>query len=77
MGSMKDKRKQQLAPPFAAETRDVRFAGTFEVMVPVPERNKPQKVPLQFPTLSAAENWIHSPEGKEMIAEILEEAKRN
>jgi hypothetical protein len=77
MGSMKDKRKQQLAPPFAAETRDVRFAGTFEVMVPVPERNKPQKVPLQFPTLSAAENWIHSPEGKEMIAEILEEAKKN
>jgi hypothetical protein len=77
MGSMKDKRKQQLAPPFAAETRDVRFAGTFEVMVPVPERNKPQKVPLQFPTLSAAENWIHGPEGKEMIAEILEEAKRN
>ena len=77
MGSMKDKRKQQLAPPFAAETRDVRFAGTFEVMVPVPERNKPQKVPLQFPTMSAAENWIHSPEGKEMIAEILEEAKKN
>jgi len=77
MGSMKDKRKQQLAPPFAAETRDVRFAGTFEVMVPVPERNKPQKVPLQFPTLSAAENWIHSPEGKEMIAEILEDAKKN
>ena len=77
MGSMKDKRKQQLAPPFAAETRDVRFSGTFEVMVPVPERNKPQKVPLQFPTMSAAENWIHSPEGKEMIAEILEEAKKN
>ncbi len=77
MGSMKDKRKNQLAPPFAAETRDVRFAGTFEVMVPVPERNKPQKVPLQFPTLSAAENWIHSPEGKDMIAEILDEAKKN
>ena len=38
MGSMKDKRKNQLAPPFATETRDVRFAGTFEVLVPVPER---------------------------------------
>ena len=76
MGSMKDKRKNQLAPPFAAETRDVRFAGTFEVLVPVPERNKPQKVPLQFPTLSAAENWIHSPDGKDMIAEILEEAQK-
>jgi hypothetical protein len=77
MGSMKDKRKNNLAPPYAAETKDSRFAGTFEVLVPVPERNKPQKVPLQFPTLSAAENWMHSPEGKDMIADILEEAKRN
>jgi hypothetical protein len=77
MGSMKEKRKNKLAPPYAAETRDVRFAGTFEVLVPVPERNKPQKVPLQFPTLSAAENWMHSPEGKETIADILEEAGKN
>ena len=77
MGIMKDKRKNKLAPPYAAETRDSRFAGTFEVLVPVPERNKPQKVPLQFPTLSAAENWIHSPEGKDLIADILEEAAKN
>ncbi|HUE65523.1 MAG TPA: hypothetical protein VMO78_14205 [Rhizomicrobium sp.] len=77
MGSMKEKRKSRVPPPFAAETKDVRFAGTFEVLVPVPERNKPQKVPLQFPTLSAAENWMHSPEGKETIADILDEAKRN
>ncbi len=76
MGSMKDKRKNQLAPPFAAETRDARFAGTFEVLVPVPERNKPQRVPLQFPTQSAAENWIHSPDGKDMISDILEEARK-
>lgn len=76
MGSMKDKRKSQLQPPYAAETKDVRFAGTFEVLVPVPERNKPQRVPLQFPTLSAAENWMHSPDGKDMIAEILEDAKK-
>jgi hypothetical protein len=76
MGSMKDKRKSQLAAPFAAETRDARFAGTFEVLIPVPERNKPQRVPLQFPTQSAAENWIHSPEGKDMISDILEEAKK-
>ena len=60
MGSMKDKRKSKLAPPFAAETRDVRFAGTFEVLVPVPERNKPQRVPLQFPTMAAAEEAEHS-----------------
>ncbi len=76
MGSMKDKRKSQLQPPYAAETKDVRFAGTFEVLVPVPDRNKPQRVPLQFPTLSAAENWMHTPDGKDMIAEILEEAKK-
>ncbi len=77
MGSMKDKRKNQLAAPYAAETKDVRFAGTFEVLVPVPERNKPQRVPLQFPTLSAAENWMHSPDGKDMIAEILEDAGKD
>ncbi len=77
MGSMKDKRKNQLAPPYAAETKDVRFAGTFEVLVPVPERNKPQRVPLQFPTLSAAENWMHSLDGKDMIAEILEDAGKD
>jgi hypothetical protein len=77
MGSMKEKRKSQVQPPYAAETRDVRFAGTFEVLVPVPARNKPQKVPLQFPTLSAAENWIHSPDGKDMIADILKDAAKN
>ncbi len=76
MGSMKDKRRSQLQPPYAAETKDVRFAGTFEVLVPVPDRNKPQRVPLQFPTLSAAENWMHTPDGKDMIAEILEDAKK-
>ena len=76
MGSMKEKRKNQVPGPYAAETKDVRFAGTFEVLIPVAGRNKPQKVPLQFPTLSAAENWIHSPEGKDMIADILKEAQR-
>jgi hypothetical protein len=76
MGSMKDKRRSQLQAPYAAETKDVRFAGTFEVLVPVPDRNKPQRVPLQFPTLSAAENWMHTPDGKDMIAEILEDAKK-
>jgi hypothetical protein len=77
MGSMKDKRKNQLAPPYAGETKDARFAGTFEVFIPIPERNKPAKVPLQFPTLSAAENWMHSPEGKDTIAEILEDAGKD
>ncbi len=75
MGSMKDKRKNKLPPPHAAETKDVRFAGTFEVLIPIEGRNKPAKVPLQFPTLSAAEGWLHSAEGKDAIAEILADAK--
>ena len=66
----------KLAPPFAAETRDVRLAGTFEVLVPVPDRNKPQKVPLQFATMNEAEAWLHSADGKEMVAEILEDARK-
>lgn len=76
MGSMKDKRKNRLQPPYAAETKDVRFAGTFEVLVPIEGRNKPAKVPLQFPTLSAAEGWMHSAEGKDTIAEILTESQK-
>ena len=74
---MKKNKKPQLAPPYAAETKDTRFAGTFEVLVPIPERNKPQKVPRQFPTLAAAEGWMHSPEGKDQIAEILENAGKD
>jgi len=69
---MKRNKEPQLPPPYAAETRDARFAGTFEVLVPVKGRNKPHKVPLQFPSLSAAEGWMHSPEGKDAIQEILD-----
>ena len=69
------KRKEpKLPPPYAAETKDARHAGTFEVLVPVPERNKPHKVPLQFASLNEAQAWLHSAEGKEAIAEILREA---
>jgi hypothetical protein len=71
---MKKNKTPKLAPPYAAETRDARLAGTFEVLVPVPNRNKPQRVPLQFPSLSAAEGWMHSAEGKDQIAEILDAA---
>lgn len=71
------KKEPKLPPPYAAETKDVRFAGTFEVLVPVPNRNKPAKVPLQFPSLSAAEGWLHSAEGKDQVTEILENAARD
>jgi hypothetical protein len=72
---MKNK-QPKLPPPFAAETKDVRLAGTFEVLVPVPERNKPVRVPLQFPSLGAAEAWMHSQEGKQAMAEILSDAAK-
>jgi len=71
---MKKNKKPQLAPPYAAETKDPRFAGTFGVLVPLEGRNKPYKVPLHFPSLAAAEGWMHSPEGKDQIAEILDGA---
>ena len=65
------KKKKTLPGPYAAQTKDTRFAGTFEVLVPAPERVKPHRVPLQFPSIEAAETWIHSPDGKQAIAELL------
>ena len=65
------KKKQTLPAPFAALTKDMRFAGTYEVLVPAPDRVKPHRVPLQFETQENAETWIHSPEGKELIGELL------
>jgi antibiotic biosynthesis monooxygenase (ABM) superfamily enzyme len=65
------KKKQTLPSPFAALTKDARFAGTYEVLVPAPDRVKPHRVPLQFATQENAESWIHSPDGKEMIGDLL------
>ena len=65
------KNKKTLPPPFAALTKDARFAGTYEVLVPVEGRVRPHRVPLQFATLESAESWIHSPEGKDAIGEIV------
>jgi len=73
---MKKNKKPKLAPPYAAETKDARLAGTFEVLVPVEGRNKPHKVPLQFPSLKAAEAWLHSPEGKDEVAQIIEDSAK-
>jgi hypothetical protein len=71
--AMKNK-KSQLPSPFAAETRDQRFEGTFEVLVPVPNRNKPVKAADQFDTLAKAQAWMHTPDGEEAIEKILKEA---
>jgi antibiotic biosynthesis monooxygenase (ABM) superfamily enzyme len=63
--------KKALPTPFAALTKDARFEGTYEVLVPVEGRTRPHRVPLQFETLESAEGWIHTPEGKDMIGEIM------
>ena len=65
------KKKPTLPSPFAALTKDTRFAGTYEVLVPAPDRAKPHRVPLQFESQENAETWIHSPDGKEMIDQLL------
>jgi len=65
------RKKNELPRPYAAPTKDTRFAGTYEVLVPVSGRVKPQRVPLQFESQEHAERWIHSPDGREMIAELL------
>jgi len=65
------RKKQSLPAPFAALTKDARFSGTFEVLVPAPDRVKPHRVPLQFATQENAESWIHSLDGKELIDQLL------
>lgn len=66
------KKKHELPPPYTAETKDTRQAGTFEVLVPVEGRNKPHRIGPSFPSQHAAEAWLHSAEGKEAVAEVLE-----
>ena len=60
---------------YAAETKDHRYAGTFEILVPLPDRVKPHRIAQQFPSLQAAEGWMHSDEGKEAIAMAFEAHK--
>ena len=64
---MKAKKKYEKPQPYAALTKDTRFEGTFEVLLPVPDRVKPHRLAQQFPTKKAAEDWIHSPEGEDAI----------
>jgi hypothetical protein len=65
------KKSMKRPQAIAAETKDHRFAGTFEVLLPVPERVKPLRLASQFATQHAAENWIHSDEGQTAIEDAL------
>jgi hypothetical protein len=56
---------------FASETKDHRFAGSFEVLLPIPDRVKPLKLASQFKTQHEAETWIHSDEGQTAIEDAL------
>ena len=67
------RKKKQTPPPFAAETKDQRFAGTFEVLVPVEGRVRPLRAAQQFANQKAAEDWIHSPEGADTIEKLIAE----
>lgn len=70
------KKKKSLPSAYAEATKDMRYEGTFEVFVPVPDRVKAQRVPLQFDSQAAAESWIHSPDGTDAISQILNEAAK-
>ncbi len=69
---MAKKKQRELPPPYAALTKDMRFEGTYEVLIPAPERVKPHRVPLQFASKEEAESWIYSPEGEDMIRDLLD-----
>jgi len=68
--------KKALPGPYAAPTKDTRFAGTYEILVPVPDRVKPHRVPMQFATQESAELWINGTDGKTAIEEILSGSKK-
>ncbi len=60
----------------AALTKDTRFEGTYEVLLPVPDRVKPARLASQFATQHEAENWIHSDEGQTAIDDALAAAAK-
>jgi len=64
------RKKKSLPEPYAEPTKDSRFTGTYEVLVPAEGRVRPYRISQRFETLESAEAWIHSPEGKEAIAEV-------
>ncbi len=73
--AMKNKKKPALPAPYTAETKDQRMAGKWEILVPVEGRNKHQRVAASFDSQQEAEAYLHSAEGKEAVAEILEDSE--
>ena len=73
---MSQKQNKMKRPRAYAElTKDTRHPGTYEVMLPVPDRVKPHRISSGFPTQKAAEDWIHSDEGAHAIDEVLDKAR--
>jgi hypothetical protein len=68
------KKKKGPPPAYAEATKDARFAGTFEVFIPVEGRVRPHRLAQQFDSKHAAESWIFSPDGEREIADIRREA---
>jgi hypothetical protein len=68
-------KKYQKPQAYAAPCKDHRFPGTFEVLVPVPDRVKPHRLAGNFETQQEAEGWLHSDEGQEAIADLFAKTK--
>lgn len=64
-------KKYQKPQAYVAPTKDHRHAGTFEVLVPVPDRVKPHRLAGQFATQQDAEGWLYSDEGQDAIADLF------
>lgn len=56
---------------YVEATKDSRYAGTFEVLVPIEGRNKPHKIAQHFTSQQEAENWMHSSEGQDAIVDAV------
>ena len=65
------RKKKSIPDPYAALTKDARFSGTYEILVPAEGRVRPHRISRQFESQEIAEAWMHSQDGKKAIAELL------
>ncbi len=61
---------------YASLTKDHRYEGTYEVLLPIPGRVKHQRLAQQFANQKAAEDWIFSEEGKDAIEAAYADADK-